>query len=140
LGSTGPGRAPDPATGRPGLGQVDMDLTSRFLGGLPPGVLTAVLLFLLGTLTLVFSMIVASRLAGGIDFGPPSVVVPRGAALLAAVTAIHFIDCGVLLAGPVWFFGLMFLFHLDHRQTRTLTKVNWGMNLVWKVLLMLAAL
>jgi hypothetical protein len=40
----------------------------------------------------------------------------------------------------VWFFGLMFLFGLDYGQTRTLTKVNWGMNLLWKLLLALAAL
>jgi hypothetical protein len=113
-----------------------MDLTQRFLGGLPPAPLTVLLLFGLATLTLLFSMIVASRLAGGIDFGAPSSVIPRGAGLLAVVTAINFLDCGVLLAGPVWFFGLMFLFHLDHRQTRTLTQINWGMNLVWKLLLL----
>src|SRR5438876_7322776 len=104
-----------------------MDVSKHVLGGLAPGLVPGVLLFVLGTLTLVFSMIVASRLAGGIDFGPAQIVIPKGAALLAVVTAVNFIDCGVLLAGPIWFFGLMFLFGLDYKQTRILTEVNWGM-------------
>src|SRR5205807_9526270 len=103
-----------------------MDITREFFGRAPLGLLTALLLFGLGTLTLVFSMIVASRLAGGIDFGPPATVVLKGGGLLAVVTAINFVDCGVLLAGPVWYFGLMVLFAMDARQTRTLTKINWG--------------
>ena len=111
-------------------------LTHQLLRPAPFGVLPTVLLYLLGTLTLIFSMIVASHLAGGIDFGPASIVIPKGAALLAVVTAIHFVDCGVVLAGPVWFFGLMFLFGLDPKQTRVLTQVNWVMNVVWKFLIM----
>jgi hypothetical protein len=107
----------------------------RLLSGLPFELSFTLLFFLLGTLTLVFSMIVTSRLAGGIDFGPASAVVPRGAALLAVVTLINHVDLGILLAGPIWFFGLMGLFRLDYPQTRTLTKINWGMNLVWKLLL-----
>jgi hypothetical protein len=113
-----------------------MNLTQRFLNGIPLHLVQVLLLFALATLTLVFSAIVASRLAGGIDFGSPGSVVARGAGLLAVVTAINSFDCGILLAGPVWYFGLMFLFQLDKRQTRILTKVNWGMNLVWKLLLL----
>src|SRR5213078_2434327 len=88
-----------------------------------------------GALPLTISMIVASRLAGGIDFGPAAVVVPKGAALLAVVTAINYLECGLVLAGPVWLFGLMGLFRLEYRQARILTQVNWGVNLVWKILL-----
>jgi hypothetical protein len=94
------------------------------------------LMFALSTLTLLFSMIVASRLAGGIDFGPATNVTAKGAALLAVVTALNFVTCGLFLAGPVWFFGLMFLLHLDFRQTRILTRVNWGMNVLWKLLIL----
>jgi hypothetical protein len=117
-----------------------MNLTHRFLGGAPLQWWTAGPLFLLSLLTLVFSMIVASRLAGGIDFGTVTYVVPRAAGLLAAVTAVNFFDCGILMAGPVWFFGLMFLFGLDYPQTRLLMKINWGVNLVWKLLLTLLLL
>jgi hypothetical protein len=110
-----------------------IDLVVRGVGWRP---LAAGLFFVLGTLTLLFSMIVASRLASGIDFGPVQYVLPKGAALVAVVTAVNLLDCGIVLAGPVWFFGLMAAFGLDLDQTRTLTKVNWGMNLVWKLLLL----
>jgi hypothetical protein len=46
------------------------------------------------------------------------------------------VDCGIFLSGPVWYFGLMGLFHLDFRETRILTQVNWGMNVIWKLLLL----
>jgi hypothetical protein len=107
-----------------------------FFGRLHVNLGMIVLLFALSTLTLLFSMIVASRLAGGIDFGPASTVTAKGAALLAVVTSLNFLDFGLFLAGPVWFFGLMALFHLDFRQTRILTRINWGMNVVWKLLLL----
>ena len=112
----------------------------RILGGLPFGPWLLLAWLALGTLTLVFSMIVASRLHGGIDFGSPAQVVPRGAALLAVVTALGFIDCGLFLAGPVWFFGLMGLFRLDWAEARRLAQVNWAMNFVWKILLTLVFL
>jgi hypothetical protein len=115
-----------------------VDFTSQFFRGTPLYLLPVMLG--LSTLTLVFSMIVASRLAGGIDFGPAQVVFPKAAGLLLVVTAVNYVDCGVFLAGPVWFFGLMYLFHLDLPQTRTLTKVNWGMNVVWKLLLLASML
>jgi len=85
----------------------------RFLDRLPLGPWFLIGWLALSTLTLLFSMIVASRLHGGIDFGSPAQAIPRGAGLLAVTTALNFIDCGLFLAGPVWFFGLMWLFHLD---------------------------
>jgi hypothetical protein len=117
-----------------------MDLTHRFLSGIPPSLQATVLLFVLGTITLLFSMIVASRFAGGIDFGPISQVLAKGAGLLAVVTSLHFFDFGILVAGLVWFFGLMFLFHLSFRETGLLTRINWGMNLVWKLLVVVLML
>jgi protein-S-isoprenylcysteine O-methyltransferase Ste14 len=114
-----------------------MNFLDRFVGHPPVAAWTVLPLFLLSVLTLVFSMILASRLAGGIDFGPAHIVIAKGAGLLAVVTLLNFLDCGVLLAGPVWFFGLMFLFRLDTRETRLLTRINWGANLVWKLLLTL---
>jgi hypothetical protein len=117
-----------------------MELTERFLGGLPWNWLTLLFLFALQTLTLLFSMIVASRLVGGIDFGAASTVTVKSAGLLAVIAILNFIPLGILLAGPVWFLGLMFLFSLDYKQTRKLSKVNWGMNALCKLLLVLAML
>src|SRR5262245_46557561 len=117
-----------------------MDFASHILGRVPFSFVHIVSMFLLGTLTLLFSMIVASRLAGGIDFGHAHVIIAKGAGLLALVTAVNFVDCGIFLAGPIWFFGLMYLFGLDYRQTRVLTEVNWGLSLLWKVLLIVGRL
>src|SRR5262245_24663534 len=112
----------------------------RFINGLPLGPWFVLAWLALSTLTLVFSMIVASRLHGGIDFGSPAHVIPRGAALLVVTTALNLIDCGIFLAGPVWFFGLMWLYRLDWAATRRLAQVNWYMNFVWKILLTLVLL
>jgi hypothetical protein len=111
------------------------DIGSSLLRGPAFSPLSFLLYLALGTLTLAFSMILASRLAGGIDFGPATTVIPRGAGLLAAVTAVNYLDCGLLLAGPLWLFGLMGLFGLDYRQARVLAQVNWAVNLLWKLLL-----
>jgi hypothetical protein len=34
----------------------------------------------------------------------------------------------------------MLLYHLDFRQTRILTRINWGMNVLWKLLLLVLML
>ncbi|MGF1583328.1 MAG: hypothetical protein ACFCD0_28750 [Gemmataceae bacterium] len=115
-------------------------LYKLLIEGIPPAWYMMIPLYFLGLLTLLFSMIVASRLAGGIDFGTIGFVLPRAAGLLAAVTIMNFFTCGALLTAPVWYFGLMFLFDMDRRQTRTLSKVNWATNLVWKALLTIMAL
>jgi hypothetical protein len=118
-----------------------MNLAGQLLfGRLHISLVMVALMFALSTLTLLFSMIVASRLAGGIDFGSVAIVTGKGAALLAVVTALNFVGCGLFLAGPVWFFGLMYFFRLDFRQTRILTRINWGMNVIWKLLLLVLML
>jgi hypothetical protein len=115
-----------------------MNEVEQFFSGVPLQFWPACLFFSQTVLTLLFSMIVTSQMAGGIDFGHISYIAPRALVLLLLVNAINLVDCGVLLAGPVWFLGLMFLFQLDFRETRMLTRINWGMNLVWKLLLFLA--
>ncbi len=115
-------------------------LLNQYLAGLPWQWWAAILFFGLSLLTLLFSMIVASRWAGGIEFGHIGQILPRAGLLLLLVTAVNFLTCGVLLAGPIWLFGLMYLFQLDFREARILTRINWGMNLVWRLLLFLAML
>ncbi len=113
-----------------------MKLSDVLLNGIPWNPFLAIALFLLGILTLLFSMIVASRLAGGIDFGSVTSILPKAAGILAAITLVNFFTCGILIAGPIWFLGLMFLFDLEYREARILAKVNWAMNLLWKILIL----
>ncbi len=117
-----------------------MELANRLVNRWELGILPLVLMFLLSTLTLLFSMIVAGRLVSGIDFGPLSLILVKGAGLLLVVNLLHLLTVGLLIAAPVWYFGLMFLFDLDRRQTATLTKINWGMMVVWKLLLLVLML
>jgi hypothetical protein len=110
-------------------------LSARLIAGEGFHPIPLLLLFGLSTLTLLFSMIVASRRAGGIDFGPAHIVALKGAGLLAVVTLLNAFTCGMVLAGPVWLFGLMGLYRLDFREAGILTRINWLMNLIWKLLL-----
>jgi hypothetical protein len=111
-----------------------MDLADKLIHGLDFSFLNILILFPLGVLTLLFSMIVTSWLVGGIDFGPVHHVASKGALLIAAVTAVNFLSWGILLAGPIWFFGLMGLFRLSIRETRLLTQINWPLMVVWKLM------
>jgi hypothetical protein len=78
---------------------------------------------------LVVSMVLSSRLAGGIDFGEARVAVPKAFALLVAVNLVGLVPfVGFVLALPVWLVGLMALFRLDLREARTLSGVNWTLN------------
>jgi hypothetical protein len=110
------------------------DLVDKLLGGLSFDLLSLAVMLPLGVLTLIFSMIVTSWLVGGIDFGPVHHVAAKGALLIIAVTAVSFLSWGILLAGPIWFFGLMGLFRLSVRETRLLTQINWPLMVVWKLL------
>jgi len=114
-----------------------MDIADRLLQGLQPSLASLLLLLPLSLLTLLFSMIVASRVAGGIDFSPVHSVAARAGILILAVTALNYLSWGLLLAGPVWFFGLMGLFQLSVRETRILTQISWPLMVVWKVLVLL---
>ncbi|MCS6977883.1 MAG: hypothetical protein NZM31_12875 [Gemmatales bacterium] len=108
--------------------------SSTILQGLEPS-WTSLLLFPLSILTLLFSMVIADRWVGGIDFGPILWILPRAVALCALVTAVNFLSWGVILSAPVWYFGLMGLFHLSFREAAVLTNINWPVMVVWKVLL-----
>jgi hypothetical protein len=111
-----------------------MEFAESLLKGMPPTPLSVAILVPLAVLTLLFSMILASWWVGGIDFGPVHHVAAKAAVLIVIVTAINFLSWGILLAGPVWFFGLMGLFRLSIRETRVLTEINWPLMVVWRVL------
>ena len=114
-----------------------MEDVQHFFSGIPLEPVPALSFFALTVLTLIISMIIASQLSGGMDFGPIQHVAPKAAGLLLAVNVVNFLTCGILLAGLVWLFGLMILFQLEYREARMLARINWGMNLLWKLLLFL---
>ena len=109
-----------------------------------PQLLYAGLAFLvmlpISTGILVLSMVISSRLAGGIDFGEARVVIPKAFALLVAVNLIGLLPLGFVFALPVWLIGLMALFRLDLREARTLSGVNWALNTVVNLFLLAAIL
>jgi hypothetical protein len=89
---------------------------------------------------LVASMVISSRIAGGIDFGEARVVVPKAFALLVAINLIGLVPFGFVFALPVWLVGLMTLFRLDLREARTLSGVNWTLNTMIKLFVLAAIL
>jgi hypothetical protein len=89
---------------------------------------------------LILSMVISSRLAGGIDFGEARVVVPKAFALLVAVNLIGLLPLGFVFSLPVWLVGLMSLFRLDLREARTLSGVNWALNTVIRLFALAAIL
>ena len=85
---------------------------------------------------LVLSMVISSRVAGGIDFGEARVVIPKAFVLLVAVNLINLVPLGFVFALPGWLIGLMVLFRLDLREARTLSGVNWTLNTLVRLLLL----
>jgi hypothetical protein len=77
---------------------------------------------------LILAMFIASAIGGGIDFGDARVVIPKAAALLLVCNIISLAPCGILLALPIWWGGLMKLFNLDFWECRILLFVNWLLN------------
>jgi hypothetical protein len=101
-------------------------------------VLVFIGLFVLSVVILIVSMFIASAVAGGIDFGSVSGVLLKAIPLLLVVTGLSFVPYGNWIAIPVWWFGLMALFHLDFWEVRILVVVNWLLNLLAHVALIAA--
>jgi uncharacterized membrane protein len=90
---------------------------------------------------LVISMFIASALLGGIDFGQAHIAIPKAGALLLVVNLISMIPfAGTILALFVWFVGLMGLFGLDFVEARVLVAINWGLNTVFRYVVLAAIL
>ncbi len=94
--------------------------------------------FAVSVLILVLSMMLTSSAMGGVDFGQAYVVVAKGAALLLVVNCLTLLPYGPWLSLPVWWFGLMLLFHIDFWEARTLVVINWVFNLIASFLIRLA--
>ena len=110
-----------------------MDIVERTLAGMHPSWLS-LLLYPLSICTLLFSMVVASRCGSGIAFGAAGPALAKAALLSGLVTLVNFFTCGIVLAGLVWFLGLIWLFDLRPREARLLMQINWFVTILFKVL------
>jgi hypothetical protein len=78
---------------------------------------------------LIISMMLSSKIVGGIDFGSVSTAIPKSIALLVLVNVLGNFPCvGWLMTLPVWALGLMALFNLELWEARVLIGINWLMN------------
>jgi hypothetical protein len=86
---------------------------------------------------LVVSMLIASAIIGGIDFGPVLEAIPKGILLLVVINSISLIPhVGMILAFPVWLIGLIVLFRLDFFEAGMLVFVNGSLNTIIKFFLL----
>jgi hypothetical protein len=86
---------------------------------------------------LVVSMLIASAIVGGIDFGPVLEAIPKAFLLLVVINSISLIPhVGMILAFPVWLIGLIVLFRLDFFEAAMLVFVNGSLNTIIKVFLL----
>ena len=98
-------------------------------------------LWALGVTLLVASMLVTDAVRGGVSFGAVGPGLLKAAGLTAVTSALSlWRPWGLVFNGGVWFFGLMFLYHLDWKETQTLTGVNWFLSVVCRLLVVGAAL
>lgn len=104
------------------------DTPDKILDLFVAGCLIILIMLPISTAILILAMFISSALGGGIEFGDARVVIPKAAALLLVVNLIGLVPCGLVIAFPVWAFGLMKLFHLDLWETRILLIVNWTLN------------
>jgi hypothetical protein len=92
-------------------------------------VVNVVILVPVGFVVLIISFLLASMLAGGIDFGPVNTAVPKALILLLMSSFIEmfglpfFVDSGILFI--LWLIGLMVLYHLDVWESWFVIIMNW---------------
>lgn len=84
---------------------------------------------------LIVSMILSSNFVGGIEFGSVQSVIAKSAVLLVVVNIVGLLPFGILLSLPIWWGGLMVLFHIDFWECRVLVFVNWFLNVAGQAFL-----
>jgi hypothetical protein len=80
------------------------------------------------------SMVAASMMLGGVNFGDLRAAIAKAIALCLVTNVIALIpNFGVFLAAPVWIGGLMALYRLDGFETCLVWLVNWGLGWVLQI-------
>ncbi len=84
---------------------------------------------------LVAVTLIVGSLSQGLRLGTFWEAMGKSAALALGLAAlVCFVSFGSWLTLPVWFFGLMYLFDADPKNSLTLTGVGWGLTMGLTVL------
>jgi hypothetical protein len=94
------------------------------------------ILLAISVVILIISMFITSALGGGVEFGQVHIVLAKAIPLLIVVSLLQLVPFGIVISIPVWWVGLMLLFHLDFWEVRTLVAINWGLNALAHFLLL----
>lgn len=90
-----------------------------------------------GLVVLTISIFLSSMIGVGVNFGDIRATIPKSIGLVFVVTMISFIPfVGWIIAIPIWWLGLMFIFDLEMWETRVVFIINWGVNIVLKILIL----
>jgi len=90
-----------------------------------------------GLVVLAISLFLSSMIGIGIDFGDVRATIPKAIGLIFVVTMISFIPfVGWIIAIPIWWLGLMFIFDLEMWETRAVFIINFGVNIVLKIMIL----
>ena len=89
---------------------------------------------IVGIPILILSMLITSRLAGGVEFGTLGAVIWKSAVLLIVTQLIlmlvpHY-AFGILFVAALWWLGYGFLFNMDGRDAKIAAFVTVGMLLI----------
>jgi hypothetical protein len=86
---------------------------------------------------LAISMVVASMMLGGVNFGDLRAAITKATALCLITNLIWLVPhFGMFLAGPVWLVGLMALYRLDMFETCLIWVVNFALGWVVQIAIM----
>jgi hypothetical protein len=98
------------------------------------GLLVFVVLFFISVCIFVTSMVITSKILGGVDYGEARTVVLKAAGLLLVVNLIAMIPYGPLFALLAFFGGLYSLFKMEFLECVVLAVVNaclnWALRMV----------
>jgi hypothetical protein len=93
----------------------------------------------ISTVIFIASMVISSKIAGGIDFGQLHLAIMKAVILVLVTNLLSMIPGGMYFNALVWLVGLMYLFGLDLWETRFLLGINWLLNF-WIKFFLIAAL
>jgi len=86
---------------------------------------------------LTISMLAASMMLGGVNFGDLRAAIAKAIALCLVTNLIWLVPhFGAFLAAPVWLVGLMALYRLDGFETCLIWVVNYGLGWVVQIAIM----
>jgi hypothetical protein len=84
-----------------------------------------------------FGSMYLSSLVGTFEIGEIPIAMIKGFFLILVVSIVSLIPFGFLLTALLWFGGIMTLFRLDVWEARVLIGINWVLNLIAQVFIVL---